>query len=441
MDFENVLSYLYSQLPMFHRIGPAAYKPNLDNTIAIMEVLGQPQHKFKSVHIAGTNGKGSVSHMLAAIFRQAGYKTGLYTSPHLIDFRERIRINGEMISKEYVIDFVSKYKIDFEKISPSFFEWTVGLASQYFAEQKVDIAIIETGLGGRLDSTNVITPELSVITNISYDHMQLLGDTLEKIAKEKAGIIKTGIPVVIGERQEETDFVFEERASENKSTLVFASDHFTAERIATDSKGQTLKIVRDEKVVNDALKLDLQGNYQLKNICTVLQAVEELKNISWQLCEADVSTAISNVKFTTGLLGRWQVIQEKPLTICDVGHNKAGIQLIVEQLKLTGYKKLHFIIGVVEDKDVDSVLKLLPVEAIYYFTKANLPRSLNENLLSTAAINYKLNGSSYPLVEDAVKASLKNAAADDLIFIGGSTFVVGEALAFFQTDNFFSEKG
>ena len=252
---------------------------------------------------------------------------------------------------------------------------------------------------------------------------------------------KDGIPVVIGERQKETDSVFEEKAIEKKVSLVFASDHFIAEIIVMDSKGQTLKIVRDEMAFGNLLKLDLQGNYQLKNICTVLQAVGELKKMSWNLNEADISTALYNVKSMTGLQGRWQVIQEKPLTICDVGHNKAGIQLIVAQLKLTSYKKLHFIIGVVEDKDIDSVLKLLPVEAIYYFTKANLPRSLNENLLSTSAANYKLNGSSYPTVEDAVKASLKNASADDLIFIGGSTFVVGEALSFFQTDNSFSKTG
>lgn len=412
---------------MFHRIGAAAYKADLTNTVALCNLLKNPQNSFKSIHVAGTNGKGSTSHMLAAVLQNAGYKTALYTSPHLKDFRERIRINGEMIPEKTVTEFVNQYKSSFEKIQLSFFEWTVGLAFDYFAREKVDIAIIETGLGGRLDSTNIITPELSIITNISYDHMQLLGDTLEKIAFEKAGIIKESVPVIIGERQEETEAVFLKQASNVRTKILFASDSIKAEPLSQNSDEQSFNIFSDDKILFSDLKLNLAGNYQQKNICTVICAIELLKKSFTKISEANIRSGLQNVQSLTGLRGRWQKLSDSPLIICDVGHNKSGIEFIVEQISKTKFEKLHMVIGVVNDKDISGILELLPQNAKYYFCKANIPRALDAEELQMKAKVFGLNGNSYPSVSAAIDAAKANSNADDLIFIGGSTFVVAEA--------------
>lgn len=432
MNYSEIIEYLYSRLPMFHRIGAAAYKADLSNTHAMMDLLGHPHREFKSVHVAGTNGKGSVSHMLAAAFTASGYKTGLYTSPHLIDFRERIKVNGEMIPESKVIEFVEQFRDAMEPIGLSFFEWTVGLAFRYFAEEKVDIAIIETGLGGRLDSTNVITPELSVITNISYDHMSLLGDTLEKIASEKAGIIKEKVPVVIGERQAETGEVFAAFTSRNHSRCTFASDVYRAESIRTAGDHSLVSISKHNSDYTFDVQLDLTGNYQLKNICTVLCAIEQLQSAGWVLPMEKVLEGLGQVKKLTGLMGRWQKISEKPLIICDVGHNESGIKYIVDQLNATPFRKCFFVIGMVSDKDVMKVLQLLPKQVNYFFTKADLPRSMHETELMNKAAEAGLSGSAFPSVKEALEAALKKADENDLIFIGGSTFVVGEALIFLR---------
>lgn len=411
---------------MFHRIGAAAYKADLNNTIELCNSLNNPQNSFKSIHIAGTNGKGSSSHMLAAILQSAGFKTGLYTSPHLKDFRERIRINGQMIPEKEVTDFVEKHKSSFEKIQLSFFEWTVGLAFDYFAKEKVDIAIIETGLGGRLDSTNIINPLLSVITNISFDHMQLLGDTLEKIAFEKAGIIKENTPAVIGERQEETDSVFIQKAKDCHAPITFASDTIKAERIKKDTDLQTFNIYSGSDLLIDNIKISLAGNYQQKNICTVIESVLQLKKIGWKISDDNIRVALSHIQELTGFMGRWQKISESPLVICDVGHNKAGIAFIIDQLKEYSFEKLHMVIGVVNDKDVSGILELLPKKAIYYFCKANIPRAMDAKELQLLAKKHGLSGEYYRSVKDAISEAKARSAINDLIFIGGSTFVVAE---------------
>ncbi|MBK6397718.1 MAG: bifunctional folylpolyglutamate synthase/dihydrofolate synthase [Bacteroidetes bacterium] len=428
MTYRQTLDYLFSRLPMFHRIGAAAYKADLKNTIELCNSLGNPQNSFKSLHIAGTNGKGSTSHLLAAVLQKAGYNTALYTSPHLKDFRERIRINGEMIPEKVVVDFVNEHKTSFEKIDLSFFEWCVGLAFDYFAKEKVDIAIIETGLGGRLDSTNIITPELSIITNISYDHMQLLGDTLEKIATEKAGIIKKFVPVIIGERQIEIQNVFTEHAKKLNSPLTFAEDIIQTEVITNDENGIMFNVFMDKNILYSDLKLNLQGNYQQKNITTVLCAIEHLKKSGWKISESHVRDAFSHVQELTGLMGRWQKLSDAPLVICDVGHNKAGIEFIVQQISQCKFEKLHMVIGVVNDKDVSGILELLPANASYYFCKANIPRALDAEELKNLAKAYNLNGNAYESVSKAISAAKSNSSLSDMIFIGGSTFVVAEAI-------------
>ena len=411
---------------MFHRIGAAAYKADLNNTIKIANLLENPHLKFKTVHIAGTNGKGSTSHMLASILQTAGYKTGLYTSPHLKDFRERIRINGAMIPEKNVIAFVEAYKIAFEEIQPSFFEWTVGLAFQYFADEKVDISIIETGLGGRLDSTNIINPELSIITNISYDHKNLLGDTLEKIAAEKAGIIKTDIPVIIGERQLETENVFIQKAKQENSEISFASEKYEAVLKERDNLFSCLKITSANKIVYENLLLSLQGNYQLKNICTVLAAIDALRNKKFKINDAHILEGLMLVQEKTGLEGRWQTLQLKPTIICDVGHNEAGIKFILEQLKEYDYTTLRIVIGVVNDKDINSMLDQLPKNAVYYFCQANIPRALDAEELRLQAVDFNLQGKSYRSVKEALEYARRESNENDLIFVGGSTFVVAE---------------
>lgn len=408
MNYQETVEFLYSKLPYFTRDGKAAIKKDLTNTIKLCEVLGNPQNKFKCIHIAGTNGKGSTSNMLAAILQANGYKTGLYTSPHLKDFRERIRVNGEMVSEQFVVDFTEKIQAHLDSIQPSFFEITVALCFEYFAQQEIDIAVIETGLGGRLDSTNIITPVLSVITNIGKDHADLLGDTLEKIAFEKAGIIKNNIPVVIGESHPETTAVFTEKANQCHAPLYWAE--------------------RNIKYYNTEIETDLKGDYQQKNVVTVMQAVDCLNDMGFHLDLFKVAYALQNVQALTQFRGRWEILGHAPKIVADTGHNAHGLTLVMEQLKKEKYKRLHIVFGMVSDKDRADVLPLLPKDAIYYFTKANLPRSLSPEKLREEAEVYGLKGATYTQVQEALNAAKLKADRDDLIFIGGSTFVVAEIL-------------
>lgn len=430
MTYPETLAYLYEQLPMFHRIGPAAYKANLDNTHAIMELLDHPELDFRCVHIAGTNGKGSVSNMLASILQQSGYKTGLYTSPHLKDFRERIRVNGKMIGKPDVVKFVKKYKDDFEKIQPSFFEWTVGLAFDYFSRMDVDIAVIETGLGGRLDSTNVVTPLVSVITNVQWDHLNLLGNTLPKIAAEKAGIIKKGIPVVIGTSHPQTAPVFRKFATRLKSPIWFADKEFQTEIRPEETSPEKLciDVFRKKEPLFKNLEIDLGGWYQAKNIPAVIKTAELLGEAGFELNRKQIRKALASVKKNTGFAGRWQVLGKKPYIIADTGHNVDGINEILHQLLQYEFRNLHMVIGMVSDKDVYQVLQLLPKNATYYFCKPDIPRGLDVKTLKSAALKAGLKGKSYPGVKEAVEAATNAAGRQDLIFIGGSTFVVSEAV-------------
>lgn len=426
MTYQQTIDYLFSRLPMFSRIGAAAYKPDLDNTIALCNALGNPETKFKSIHIAGTNGKGSVSHMLAAILQTAGYKTGLYTSPHLKDFRERIKINGEMISEEAVIAFTQKIKPLAEELEPSFFEITVAMAFDYFVNEKVDIAVVETGLGGRLDSTNVITPELSVITNIGWDHMNLLGDTLEKIAGEKAGIIKNNIPVVVGEVLPETIPVFEEMANKKNSALIIASQKRSVTDWSWKDHLLEVKVAEEHKTDHKVFQLDLPGIYQAKNLLTVLEACFQLQNKGWQISNEHIHTALKKVKKINGLHGRWELIYQSPAVVMDVAHNEDGIRQLIRQIEITTYHNLHIILGMVNDKDVDKVLGLLPTNAHYYFTKAQIPRAMPEAQLATKANSFDLKGTEWPEVNAALKAAIAAAHKDDLIIVCGSVFLVGE---------------
>lgn len=412
---------------MYHRIGAAAYKADLKNTLALCELLHHPEKNFKSVHIAGTNGKGSTSHMLAAIFQSAGYKTGLYTSPHLVDFRERIRINGAMIPESEVVAFVEKYRTAFEKIELSFFEWTVGLCFDYFSGEEVDIAIVETGLGGRLDSTNVIIPEISVITNISLDHTNLLGKTLEEIATEKAGIIKEGVPVVIGEENDSTKTVFTKKAAAMHSPVSFPSGDSSVKIIKENADSMVID-VEVAGIPFPGLELDLTGNYQAQNIAGVIAAILQLQNQGWKISTEHIYTGLKNVKQVTGLMGRWQKISSQPLTICDVGHNEAGIREVVGQLGKIKFRHLHFVLGMVNDKDISSVLALLPKEATYYFCRAAIPRALDADVLRQQAEKFKLKGKNYSSVLSALKTAQSAASVNDLVFVGGSTFVVAEVL-------------
>lgn len=430
-SYAATLDFLYERLPMFSRIGKAALKPDLTNTLKLCAALDNPHLKFKSVHIAGTNGKGSVSHSLAAILQDAGYKTGLYTSPHLIDFRERIRINGTPICKDWVVAFTDKIKPLIEEISPSFFEITVAMAFAYFAEQNVDIAIIETGLGGRLDSTNVITPVLSVITNISYDHKDLLGNTLAEIAAEKAGIIKPGIPVVIGEQHPETERVFFEHSVHKHSTLHYAQALWGMVRVHQDAKYSHYKAVNNAKMEMYDLHTDLQGQYQQHNLKTILTTVELLTHQGWNLKLENAMNALSSVKKSTGLRGRWEWLQEHPTIICDVAHNTAGLTEVMQQLQLlnnNGVRKTHILAGFVKDKDVADALKLFPKHATYYFTNASIPRALPANELKNAGEIAGLHGLPYPTVAEALTTAQAAMAHEDILLITGSFFVVGEAM-------------
>lgn len=430
-EYEKTLAYMYECLPMFHRIGAAAYKAGLDNTLALSKLCGRPELNFPSVHIAGTNGKGSVSHMIASILQTQGLKTGLYTSPHLKDFRERIRVNGKMIPKSKVVSFFKKYNKDFETIKPSFFEITFELAMEYFSEQKVDIAVVETGMGGRLDSTNIIRSVLTIITNIGLDHTQFLGDTLQKIAVEKAGIIKPGIPVIIGKTQAETKEVFIETSLKSKSKIVFADAVYRTENFHFVNKppyGSIFNIQRGEKIVMKDVYCALGGIYQQENIQTVIAACDELNSSGYKTDEKIFRKGLKNVIKNTVLQGRWQVLSEKPLTICDTGHNKDGLTQVVQQIQQMNFDKLHFVFGMVSDKDIPGILKLLPKNATYYFCKPDIPRGLDAEILKKEADAVGLSGKTHLSVSMALKAARENAKEEDMVFVGGSTFVVAEVL-------------
>lgn len=428
MTYLETLDYLYSRLPMFTRIGAAAMKKDLHNTIVMCENLGNPQDKFKTIHVGGTNGKGSTSHMLAAILQKAGYKTGLYTSPHLKDFRERIRVNGEMITERFVTDFTAQQKDLIESISPSFFEVTVAMAFAYFEAEKVDVAIVEVGLGGRKDSTNIIHPALSVITNISFDHTNLLGNTLFEIAGQKAGIIKPGVPAVIGERQEEIAQVFITEAKETASELIFANTELHVQDTVREVRLLKTSVYQQDTCLFKDLTLDLSGFYQLKNLLTVIQSVLTLNQHGFNITDEAVYSGLAHTVQITGLQGRWQTLQENPLIICDTGHNIAGIQEVLENINATEYHNLHIVIGMLGDKDVTSVLEMLPVNAKYYFCQPDLERAMPAHQLAEQAAKFMLQGPVFETVTLALNAAKATAETDDLIFVGGSTFVVAEVL-------------
>ncbi len=404
MNYQDTVDWMFRQLPMYQNQGKTAFKKDLSNTILLANHLKNPEDKFKSIHVAGTNGKGSTSHMIASVLQEAGYKVGLYTSPHLKDFRERIKINGEEVSEEFIIDFVKCNRTFFEQHQLSFFEMTVGMAFDYFAKQQVDLAVIEVGLGGRLDSTNIITPEVSVITNIGFDHTQFLGTTYEAIAKEKSGIIKNNIPVVIGETQKETKAIFKSIAKTNEATIYFADE------------------------IHSNYKSDLKGSYQKHNIKTAALALHLLNEASFNISEEHIISGLQNVVNNTGLKGRWQELQLAPKVICDTAHNKEGLTYIVKQLAQENYKNLHIVFGVVNDKDLDSILPLLPKGAIYYFCKPNVPRGLDTEILKLKFISNGFKGQAYQSVTSALNHAKKCADSEDLIYVGGSTFVVAEVV-------------
>lgn len=405
MTYQDTINWMFNQLPMYQRQGQSAFKKDLSNTIKLVEKLNYPERNFKSIHVAGTNGKGSTSHMLASILQEAGYKVGLYTSPHLKDFRERIKINGEVVSETFVVDFIEENKVFLESNQLSFFEMTVGMAFDYFSKEHVDIAVVEVGMGGRLDSTNVVTPEVSVITNIGLDHTQFLGNTLDAIAFEKGGIIKPYVPVVIGETQIETTPVFSRLAEERQSNIIYADQ-------------QTSKPYTS----------DLIGDYQVKNIVTVQQAVKQLQLKGFVISEENIAQGFKNVVKNTGLLGRWQTLKTKPRVVCDTGHNRDGLKYVMKQLSKETFNALHIVFGVVNDKDISSIIDLLPRKAQYYFAKPDIPRGLDAETLKQAFAAYDLIGETYNSVNEAYKKALENAKENDFIFIGGSTFVVAEII-------------
>jgi dihydrofolate synthase/folylpolyglutamate synthase len=431
MNYQETLQFLFAQLPMFQRIGAAAYKADLDNTLALCKMLGNPERQFPSIHIAGTNGKGSTSNMLASVFQEAGYKTGLYTSPHLLDFRERIRVNGKMVPQDFVVDFVEEYRNRFIHIKPSFFEITFAMAIEYFRQQGVEMAIIETGMGGRLDSTNVVKSVLSIITNIGLDHTAFLGDTLEKIAAEKAGIMKPGVPVIIGEYQEEVASVFLQKAKSLPCDISWANKRL-AVTLSSD-KGVPTQIFLDNQAFI-SIDFPLKGKYQQKNLLSVMAAILYLKT-NWRLSKEVIIRGLENVVENTSFAGRWQILHEKPLVIADTGHNEDGLRLSMQQLAENQYQHLHFVLGMVNDKAVDKVLQLLPSNAHFYFCQAKIPRALEVSVLTKQAIALGLNGIAYSSVETAFSTALQKADPKDLIFVGGSTFVVAEALEYWNQIN------
>lgn len=429
MDYKEAINFLFNSLPMYQREGKAAYKANLDNTHKLDEYFGHPHCKFPVVHVAGTNGKGSVSHMLASVFNSAGYKTGLYTSPHLLDFRERIRIDGNAIPEKNVAQFVSSNHKIIHEISPSFFEMTVAMAFDFFAEEKVDIAIIETGMGGRLDSTNITQPILSVITNISMDHSQFLGNTPEAIAREKGGIIKESIPLVIGETSIESKEVLLQIATEKKAPATLAPHTFRPVFQTYNPDGTanfTLKNMAENRM--ESYTCGLAGSYQQENLSSVLTSLGLLKDQGWNLPESAVIEGLHAVVLQTGIMGRWQTVGTNPRSICDTAHNSAGIRTVMEQVRQTPWKNLHIVWGMVSDKDIHSILPLLPTEATYYFTPSTVPRTLDAETLKTAAASYGLKGETFSSVADAYQAAQKQSEANDMIFTGGSTFIVADLL-------------
>ncbi len=426
MTYQQTLDYLFAKLPMFSRLGAVAFKKDLTNIRELCNVLDNPQEKFKTIHIAGTNGKGSVSHMMASVLQSNGHKTGLYTSPHLKDFRERIKVDGLLCSEEFVIDFTEKIKPLIETMEPSFFEITVAMAFEYFAQQQVDVAVIEVGLGGRFDSTNIINPIISIITNIGLDHTDMLGNTLDKIAFEKAGIIKEKTPVVIGEVLPKTKPVFDARALNKNAPIFFAQE----KRFISDwqyNHHHLIVTVADKKTdKRTEYELDLPGIYQTKNIITVLEAVYQLQRLGWDITDKTIQHALKNVKHLTGLHGRWELVYEHPAVILDVAHNEDGIKQLVQQIELTTYNDLHIIIGMVKDKDIDKILPLLPSSANYYFTKSQIPRALPENELAEKALTAGLKGRTFPDVNSALAEARQHAHKDDLILVCGSVFLVAE---------------
>ncbi len=431
--FEEALDYLYNRLPMFQRTGPAAYKHSLGISLALDRLYRHPHRRYATLHIAGTNGKGSVSHMLASVFQAAGYRTGLFTSPHLTDFRERIRVNGEMIPRdrvaEWVADFMERNRDGF--LAPSFFELTAVMAFDYFAAAGIDVAVVETGLGGRLDSTNVITPEVCIITNIGHDHMPLLGNSLTEIAAEKAGIIKPGIPLVVGQHQKETASLFRSVAASLGAPCWFADQEFIARKQETTSDGLTRwQIRRHGKYYLPRLQSDLSGGYQRLNLPPVLKTLTLLQERGWTLPGKAVNDGLASVVRRTGLQGRWQTLSQHPLVICDTGHNEEGIREVAAQIRATPHHNLHIVFGMVADKEVGPVLSLLPEHASYYFTRASVPRALDASLLHEKAAASGLRGNAYPTVGDAFRAALARCGPEDLLFAGGSTFVVADLLAF-----------
>jgi dihydrofolate synthase/folylpolyglutamate synthase len=429
MNYEETLHWMFKQIPMYQRTGKAAYKVDLEKTHEIDKYFGHPHQAFKTIHVAGTNGKGSVSHIMASVLQCAGYKTGLYTSPHLKDFRERIKINGEMVEKEFVINFIEENKDYFLEIGPSFFEMSVAMAFKYFREQHVDIAVIEVGMGGRLDSTNIITPEVTAITNIGLDHTQFLGNTLEEIAQEKAGTIKKNVPVVIGETNEKTQPVFKDIAARVRTDITFADQELTIRKTKTTKElVSEYNVYQDGKVFLEKLETDLLGNYQSKNIVTALMIIEKLKDKGYEIQEEHTREGIGNVCKISGFWGRWIVLDKKPWMVCDTAHNREGLTYIMDQLKEISTDHIHFVLGFVNDKNLDNVLDLFPKNGLYYFTKADIPRALDEYDLAKKAGEYDLQGKAYASVKEAIKAARENAKKNDLIYIGGSTFVVSEVI-------------
>lgn len=424
MNYPETLEYLFTQMPMFSRTGGDAYKEGLDNIISLSMLYGEPQEHFKCIHVAGTNGKGSTSHLIASILQESGYKVGLFTSPHLVDFRERIRVNGEMIPKQEVVDFVNNYIASGHQGHPSFFEITTIMAFDYFRREKVDYAVIETGLGGRLDSTNIIMPKLSVITNISMDHTQFLGNTLTQIAGEKAGIIKPSVPVIVGEATGEVREVFAEKAESMRAPITFACEN---PLITSHTRKNDCLVL--ETTTNGTITDALAGDCQVKNANTALHAIHALQGLGLSISQEAIEAGFTNVCKITGLMGRWMVVNHSPRTVCDTGHNAGGVQYIVHQLAKEKYHKLHIVLGFVSDKDVTHILEMFPRYATYYFTNASIPRSMPAKDLYALASVHDLEGNYYPSVSEAYRAAQEAATADDMIFVGGSTFVVADFLA------------
>lgn len=428
MNYADTTNWMFNQLPMYQLVGATAYKADLHNTVELLNILDNPQNKFKTIHVAGTNGKGTTSHTLASIFQEHGFKTGLYTSPHLHDYRERIRINGAMIPEQNVIDFVAEHKGQMEKMQLSFFEMATGMAFDYFAKEKVDIAVVEVGMGGRLDCTNVIRPELSIITQISMDHMHFLGDTLEKIAGEKAGIIKANTPVVIGETQTEIEHVFKDKAGECNAPIHFADKIFDCDKVHVESlEYQEFDIWKNSELYMEAVRYPLLGYYQKKNVTTIMCAIDILKD-RFNITKKEIADGLENVVRNTNLMGRWQIIGKCPLVIADTGHNAGGVKEIVAQLNDMNFNKLHFILGCVNDKDIDGILGLLPHYAEYYFCKADIPRGLDAGILAAKAFKAGLRGNVYESVQHAYNSAINNARPNDVVFVGGSNFTVAEII-------------